>query len=469
METMPVLKGTNLCWVHLSSTKCTKYRNLGHISLSCSVGGKNSSGELACRILSEDDKSRLASIYARCFASISCPVFFGGVSWANIVGGSSFSSLPVCNDLASSGSSSEMKPTLMVFVKLNDRFATLEHSLASLVECVDKLAKRLNSPRPIVSQPSPGCQPLVTPLSQNQGVDIVISEGSSVATGGETIAGVAVFDSSVISKLEETLNNLSVTVMGLLAKIDNAGLVPAKDIVCWHMNSENMVSIITETKLKSNIRPWIMNKFDGVRIFSSGLDKEFLGAGVAIIINNSLACYVSKVEKISSHLVFIQFFFKDKLSVVILGLYADASAETRFGQACKINCIIAKAANSSTFVVLGGNFNENGSKKSASFKFCSNLGLVNSFNRHSLVKASTWTNFRGSMKVIDYIFVSKNLLSILAGHEVAPVSEFFDTDYNAVLVSIGLGGLLNAQLNGECKQANKNKWKFKIKDADDSK
>ncbi|KAG9297732.1 hypothetical protein G9A89_011247 [Geosiphon pyriformis] len=52
--------------------------------------------------------------------------------------------------------SSEMKPTLMVSVELNNRFATLEHSLTSLMECIDKLAKRLDSPGPMVSQPSPG-------------------------------------------------------------------------------------------------------------------------------------------------------------------------------------------------------------------------------------------------------------------------------------------------------------------------
>ncbi|KAG9292518.1 hypothetical protein G9A89_002153 [Geosiphon pyriformis] len=38
---------------------------------------------------------------------------------------------------------------------------------------------------------------------------------------------------------------------------------------------------------------------------------------------------------------------------MILGLYADVSAETRFGQALKVNFFIVKAVNFSTFVVLG--------------------------------------------------------------------------------------------------------------------
>ncbi|KAG9299369.1 hypothetical protein G9A89_014017 [Geosiphon pyriformis] len=94
-------------------------------------------------------------------------------------------------------------------LKLNDRFATLEHSLASLTECIDKLAKRLDALGPM-----------------NQRVDIVISEGLGIATNSETVAEVVVFDSSVIKKIEDTLNNLLIMVMDLLTKIDNAGLVP---------------------------------------------------------------------------------------------------------------------------------------------------------------------------------------------------------------------------------------------------
>ncbi|KAG9304917.1 hypothetical protein G9A89_010779 [Geosiphon pyriformis] len=66
----------------------------------------------------------------------------------------------------------------------------------------------------------------------------------------------------------------------------------------------------------------------GLRIFLSGLDKEFLGAEVTIIMNNSFVHHVSKVEKILGYLVFIQLLFKDKLSIVILSLYVGVSTET---------------------------------------------------------------------------------------------------------------------------------------------
>ncbi|KAG9296159.1 hypothetical protein G9A89_014751 [Geosiphon pyriformis] len=408
MEITLVLKGVNLCWSYLSSAKCAKCENLCHTSLNCSVGGNVFSDGSVRRILSNDDKSRLASIYARCFASISCPVFFGDVSWANIVGRSSFPPLPVCNGSTVSSVFSKIKPILMVSVELNNRFAALECSLVSLVECINRLAKRLDSSEPMVSWPSPGCQPLVTFSLQNQEVNIVMSE------------------------------SLGVTTNGLSAKMDNAGL--QEDVVYWHMESGSMVSII-------------MNKFDGVKIFSSGLDRKFLGAGVAIIMNNFLAHYVFKIKEISGCLVSVWLLFKSKLSVVILGLYASVFAETRFGQACKTNSVIAKAVNFFIFMVLSGDFNENGSRKSTSFKFCLDLELANSF----------------SVKIIDYIFMSKNLLFVVASHKIVSVSDFFDMEYNTVLVSVGLGGLLDVWLNSNYKQANKNKWKFKIKNADANK
>ncbi|KAG9294668.1 hypothetical protein G9A89_008147 [Geosiphon pyriformis] len=194
--------------------------------------------------------------------------------------------------------------------------------------------------------------------------------------------------------------------------------VPAKqtDIVRWHVSSGNMVFFIAKTKLRSSFGLWIKNKFDGVRIFTSGLDISYFGVGIAVIINNSLARHVSRVEEVSG-----------KLLVTILGLYAGASPGTKFAQASAVNSLIAKAVNSSTFVVLGGNFNKNDSRKSASFKFCLGLSLE-------------------VEKTIDFILVSKTLSSAVAKHCVNSVSDFFDMNHKSVMVLVGLGGLLDFRI-----------------------
>ncbi|KAG9297857.1 hypothetical protein G9A89_006798 [Geosiphon pyriformis] len=99
------------------------------------------------------------------------------------------------------------------------------------------------------------------------------------------------------------------------------------------------------------------------------LDKRFYDVGIAIIMDNSLAYHVSKIEDISDWAISVWLLFKGKLLVAILGLYAGASAANKFNQTLEINFFIAKTVNSSTFMVLGEDFNKNDSGKSANFKF----------------------------------------------------------------------------------------------------
>ncbi|KAG9306240.1 hypothetical protein G9A89_016144 [Geosiphon pyriformis] len=194
-------------------------------------------------------------------------------------------------------------------------------------------------------------------------------------------------------------------------------LAKQDDIVHWHKDINNLVSIFTETKLKRKVHPWIANKF------------------------NSLL-------------------FKNRLSVLILGLYVSASSAVCFSQADTVNFLIVKATNESTFIILSGNFNKDGSYKCVSFKKCFSLGLVNSLAESSVTKMSTWKNSRSVIKTINYIFVFSSLVNVILCCNVLSVSKHFNTDHHAVSVSISLGGLLDVQLNSFCKQTNRDHWKF---------
>ncbi|KAG9284259.1 hypothetical protein G9A89_002069 [Geosiphon pyriformis] len=217
MGTTPVLKGSNLHWSSLVSVRCAKCKKLDYISLSCVESGKVFSDGSFHKVLLNSDKSRLAAIYVKHSVLVAHPV--------KIANGSSFSPFSNWIVLENVGSSSEMKPSLTAVVEINDRFAALKHSLVSLAEHVNILAKRLATSVPIVSQLNPGRQPLVTPLLQNQGLDIVMSESLGVVTSDKTVVKAVIFDNSVIGKIENTLRNLTIMVMGLSAKINNAGMV----------------------------------------------------------------------------------------------------------------------------------------------------------------------------------------------------------------------------------------------------
>ncbi|KAG9300819.1 hypothetical protein G9A89_003168 [Geosiphon pyriformis] len=229
---------------------------------------------------------------------------------------------------------------------------------------------------------------------------------------------------------------------------------PAKqeNIICWHKEMNNMISIVTETKLKDRICPWIMNKFAGVRVFTSGLNSGYMGSGVVIIMNDFLAQCVYKVSDIPGWFLSIKLFFKNKLSVTVLGLYARSFLAVRFFQVDDINSLIVRTVNKSSFVILGEDFNENSSCKSASFRKCFDLSLVNSLSRSLFRKEATWTNSHEVAKIIDYVFVSSSLVNAILDYDVSGVEEYFDTDHKAVSVSMGLGGLLDAQLNTLRKQ-----------------
>ncbi|KAG9300576.1 hypothetical protein G9A89_000757 [Geosiphon pyriformis] len=455
MRTTLVLRSANLYWFCLVLAECAKCKKLGYISLGCAASGKVLSGIPSHRVLLDMDKSRLAAIYAKHSALVAHFVSFGGLFWAKIAGGSSFSSLSGHSVSVKIGSSLEMKPSLLVTMEVNDRFATLEYSLTSLMEKVDKLAKRLDAFGPMVSQSSPGCQPLVISLSQNQGTDVVMSESLGVFTSGETIAEVVSFNMFSVSKLEDSIKCLIETVLGLSAKVNSLDAVwrvvtcnvkemnnPAKqnNIIYWHKNINNLISIVTETKLNDKIHPWIMNKFSSIQVFTSGLDSGHMGSDVTIIINISLAQHVCKISKVPDWLLSVKLLFKNKFSVSILGLYAGASSVVWFFQTGDINSSIAKTVNKSSFIILGEDFNENGLWKCASFKKYLNLGLVNSL-----------------------VGISSNLVNAVLDCSIMDVSKHFDTDHQAISVLVGLGGLLNIQLNSFHKQANKNHWKFDFK------
>ncbi|KAG9301049.1 hypothetical protein G9A89_015785 [Geosiphon pyriformis] len=248
-----------------------------------------------------------------------------------------------------------------------------------------------------------------------------IGEGSSETTSGKAAPKPDLSVSLGVKKLESIFAGLSASVMSLTAHLD-------------------------ETKLKSKVCLWIANKFAGVRVFISGSDLGYLGSGVAIIMDNALAKHVCKVSEVPGCLISVKLLFKNKLSVSILGLYAGTSVSVCFSQADDVNVLIAKAVNESSFLILRGDFNEDGLRRSASFKKCGNLGLVNSLVGSPLLKVPTWSNSQGVTKTIDFLFVSPNLVNAILDCNILNVVEFFDTNHQAVSVSVGLGGLLDTHL-----------------------
>ncbi|KAG9305432.1 hypothetical protein G9A89_021150 [Geosiphon pyriformis] len=452
--TIPVFKGVSLHWTGLSLASCTHCKQFGHVMINCSLGK---------RMVSKQDQICLAGIYKKKSAPIAHLAQVAGGSPSHVI-----SSGLVGADLHSGLVPSSMATDSSTIFHLNDQLAILEHSLELLTDRVSGILVRLESIDlvPVVTLSLSLLPAVSETLTSNVDSDMIMDSALVLSGTPPFIIHDAVveFSSSSFKVLTAKVGGLETKLIALETSVDSvldklnilcSGLglsVPLgmnnpakqKDVIRWHKDMNNLISIVTETKLKGKVRPWIATRFDGVRIFTSGQNSGNLGSGVAIVVDNSLARHVCKVSEVPSWLLSIKLLFKNKLSVSILGLYAGASLAAHFSQANEVNSLIAKAVNESSFVVLDGDFNEDGSRRCASFKKCLDLGMVNSLAGNSLAKSSTWKNSRGVVRTINYVFISSNLVNAI----------YFDTDYQAVCVSVSLGEFLDMHLNALCRQNN---------------
>ncbi|KAG9284837.1 hypothetical protein G9A89_003760 [Geosiphon pyriformis] len=464
--TESIFGGVRLSWTRLDMVWCDQCEKLGHSVLECNAETSTSPtlSKSFKRVVSKENRLQLAKLYVK----KSVPIFkLAVVSLASLSNGSHSGSGPGFGSSSdASGVVGHLSPTGPVNSFLEARLTFLEHSLELLMDKVSGIIDKLDSSNLVPLAFASSSQPLVVPglVNMKFGLDMVLDEPESAVLPPSSVSsGVSSLDSSSskiltlkVGCLESKLMALKALVCLVLKKLDQmcagsssvvfSGMnnsAKQKNIICWHKDINNLVSILTETKLKDKVRPWIANKFDGVQIFVSGLDSGYLGSGVAIIMDIILVKHVCKVFEISGHLLSVKLLFKNKLSVSILGLYAGASVSAHFLQADEINSLIAKAVNESSFVILGSNFNKDGSHRCASFRKCFDLGLVNALGGSLFGKNATWTNFRGVTKIIDYMFVSLSLVNAILDCSVTRVDEYFDTDHRAVTVSVGLGGFLD--------------------------
>ncbi|KAG9285360.1 hypothetical protein G9A89_010835 [Geosiphon pyriformis] len=411
IDSVSVYKGVNLCWVGLSLAHCTKYKHFGHIFDVCLV--------------------HLANIYKRKQAPVVCLVFFGGKTWAQIASSLSFhvaSSVP-----SGAGSTLSVKLLVVAFNSLDnsgltDHMVSLECSIELLSDQVSEILRKLSFVK-LVLMLSSSCilshivaSPMDLALNIDMAVDsmVVPSLPSSPAVGNTTpelsLSSSKIFTIKV-GGLESKMMALEVLVGLVLTRLDS---------LCF------------------------------------GLNSGYLGSDIAIIMNTFLAHYVYKVSEMPGRILCVKLLFKNKLSVSILGLYVGASLVVWFSQAGDINSLIAKAVNESFFVILDSDFNEDESHKCASFKKCFDLGLVNSLAGSIFAKISTWCNSHAIAKTIDYVFIFSNLVNVIIGYKVASIMDYFDTDYMAVSVSVGLGGSIFDAIHSELAKARKFYYSFKL-------
>ncbi|KAG9306459.1 hypothetical protein G9A89_003569 [Geosiphon pyriformis] len=340
----PILGSVRLSWTRMDLVWCERCGKFGHSALKCDASVATTSKPLKkpfIRVVSDECYLQLAKLYEKKSVLISCPAAFSNKFWIQMVSLAGFSDgfhfvSGFSSSLSSiSGLNNSIPPISVDNSFLDACLIFLEQSLELLTDQVSDIMQKLSN------------------MKLDLVVDVVMDDSelvlSSPSSAFLSISTLGLSSSKILTTkigcLESKLVAFEASIGSVLAKLklicagsttcNVRGInIPAKqeDIVRWHKKSAN--------------------KFDEVRIFLTGLDKGFLGAGVAIIMNNNLAHYVCKIEKIPGWIILVQLLFKGKLLVSILSLYASVSTGAKFSQVLEINAFIAKAVNSSTFLVV---------------------------------------------------------------------------------------------------------------------
>ncbi|KAG9290066.1 hypothetical protein G9A89_010372 [Geosiphon pyriformis] len=422
----PIFNGMKLSWTRMDLVCYEKCGHFRHSALECNTPDAimlpSSKGSYKKGAL-EKLHFWLAKLYEKKCVPISCSAAFGGKSWAQVVSLSKSSgsvhsgfgpSLSFYGLLGLGGISS---PVFTVSSGLSNYLVVLERSLELLADQVSNIMKKLSFVELVPLASKSSVSPLIIPAPLNSVVNSDMAINNMLASPVLPFLVVA----DTVADLSSSSSKVLTTKMGGL-----------------------------ESKLVA------LEVFSGLKVFNSGMNSGHCGLGVAIVLNDEFTYHVCKISEVSERLISVYLLFAGKASVMILGLYTGASAGVRFKQASVVNALIALAISFSSYILLGGDFNENGAKRSVNFKKCSDLGL------HNVLLAEV-------KKTINFIFVSNYLSSAVFGECVGRVSDYFDTDYLAVSISVGLGGLLDKQLNTLHKLANTDHWKFNFKDSDTAK
>ncbi|KAG9295963.1 hypothetical protein G9A89_011815 [Geosiphon pyriformis] len=222
--TVPVFRNVSLRWAGLSLASCARCKQFGHVSVNCSLGMY--SGVRRRRVVSEQDRVRLAGIYKKKSAPVARPVSFGGKTWAQVAGSSPFhvvSSGAPGVSLVSGSMAFSMDSSLSSAADLGGHLAVLERFVEILSDQVSLILKKLSFVDLVLLASSPLALPLVSPTAVVSDMDLgleldgtlLLSASSSPNVGGSVVD----FSPSSSKVLTAKIGGLELNMMALEASV----------------------------------------------------------------------------------------------------------------------------------------------------------------------------------------------------------------------------------------------------------
>ncbi|KAG9302017.1 hypothetical protein G9A89_021061 [Geosiphon pyriformis] len=272
-----IFGGVKLSWTRLDLVHCKNCGCFGHFSVECDapIAPSAKPSKSVKRVTSGKHYLQQAKLYTKKGVLISCSAAFGDKSWTQVVSlASSSGGSPSGSDSGSEFFFSDAlhdKESMLidhVDFSIHNCLTSLEHSLELLANQVSSILCKLNGVElvPLVSasnvRPPVGFASVKLVLNADMILDVLqlsFLPSSSIVESKTVDLGLnssKVFTFKV-SGLESKMVALEVSIGSILGKLDLLGMTNLSkqdDIVYWHKESNNMISIVTETKLRSDIR-----------------------------------------------------------------------------------------------------------------------------------------------------------------------------------------------------------------------
>jgi len=197
-----------------------------------------------------------------------------------------------------------------------------------------------------------------------------------------------------------------------------------EDVIHWHLQERNDITILTETKLPTKIAEYKLKNLQKnlnniknpkkrkITAFWSHDELNPKGNGIGILLNHDMiGKHVTKHKYYKGRSIEITATFKGKRRLRIIGIYSPAGKdeENRRRKNELVNRI-HNATNTTDWTIIGGDFNEDESAHTHA-KIIQTLKERNLWDTSEAMekREHTWSNTQGITRQLDYIFIIPEL------------------------------------------------------------
>ena len=218
------------------------------------------------------------------------------------------------------------------------------------------------------------------------------------------------------------------------------------DVIHWIDSNNIDITILTETKLSPTTAFfYFTNQKKYTTHWTQDPDRP-KGSGVGIILNrDKIGRHEYRFEHHYGRLITVYTKFKGKITCQITGVYAPASPEPteKHTKEKIINYLRTLTSDDTKLNIVAGDLNEDPDHHTCT-NIIDTLGGNGLYNMNQNLDSTdfTWKNNSGTMRMLDYIFVSNDMAALETNITTISSLSYFNSDHRIVLARLELDHIL---------------------------